>query len=405
LPETQPIEAFIGENHMLTCRSHFVTWRILSLGTLILVQACSGAPADGPTTGTGNESEQPPATVDVPNVVEPSTGVATLSVRPSNKTCLAPTKKADGTTAFPSKLSETGCFSPTDLHNVAEGVIAYQINSPLWADGATKRRWFALPDGTTMTRSGPDDISLPPGSVLLKEFSMQGRVLETRVLARRLDGVWGAGTYRWNTQQTDAELVLGDWQTEQIGGSQWTYFGPAGCMLCHSTSKGTDLGIRDGQFNKDIAADNTGLMVNQEAALERLGLLDKAATPLATGGTLVSIDSTASLNKRARSYLDVNCASCHSKGGRAFMGFDMSIDKSFQEMGLCNAAPAHGDLGAVDARFIVPGTPARSVLSLRMHALDRNRMPRFGSSKVDAAAVAVIDAWISAMTSCQEPPQ
>lgn len=381
--------------------------RNVFVALLLWSQACAGTQADKDTADSISAQEDTPAQVTngvtTANVEEATRNIAELSIRPSNKTCLAPTAKADGSTAFPLKLADTGCFSSIDLRTPAPGVIAYEVASPLWSDGASKRRWLAIPDNAMMTRSGPDDITMPPGSVLLKEFSLDGRVLETRILARRLDGVWGAGTYRWNAQQTDAELVVGDWQTETLKQTTWTYFGPAGCMLCHVSNKGTDLGIRDGQLNKDLTADAKGVATNQEAAFERLGLLQKAATPLLAAGTLVSADSSASLNKRARSYLDVNCASCHTKGARFFMGFDLSAAAPFMATGLCNVAPAHGDLGVSDARFVVPGEPAKSILSLRMHALNRDRMPKFGSSKVDEAAVAVIDAWITALKGCSEP--
>src|SRR5262249_20688670 len=46
---------------------------------------------------------------------------------------------------LPSLLSQTGIFrSLTDL-TPNRGIVPYTVNSPLWSDGATKRRWIALP--------------------------------------------------------------------------------------------------------------------------------------------------------------------------------------------------------------------------------------------------------------------
>src|SRR6476661_6490882 len=45
------------------------------------------------------------------------------------------------------KLSQTGCMSPSDTKTMAASVIAYDVNSPLWSDGADKQRGLALPAG------------------------------------------------------------------------------------------------------------------------------------------------------------------------------------------------------------------------------------------------------------------
>lgn len=54
----------------------------------------------------------------------------------------------------------------------------------------------------------------------------------------------------------------------------------------------------------------------------------------------------------------------------------------------------------VDNRLVAPGDPARSIVSLRMHSTTGDRMPQLASYVVDAAGVAVVDAWIAAMTGC-----
>ena len=36
------------------------------------------------------------------------------------------------------KLSQTGCVSPTDPKMLAASVVPYEVNSPLWSDGADK---------------------------------------------------------------------------------------------------------------------------------------------------------------------------------------------------------------------------------------------------------------------------
>ena len=66
-----------------------------------------------------------------------------IAARPSKQTCIAPAKY-DQPTAL---LSATGCFDPKDPKKPAPGLIPYDVNSPLWSDGADKQRFMALPDG------------------------------------------------------------------------------------------------------------------------------------------------------------------------------------------------------------------------------------------------------------------
>ena len=53
---------------------------------------------------------------------------------------------------FPPLLSQTGAFQNTSTLTPGGRLIPYTVNSPLWSDGAVKRRWLALP--TTTIRGG-----------------------------------------------------------------------------------------------------------------------------------------------------------------------------------------------------------------------------------------------------------
>ena len=60
--------------------------------------------------------------------------------------------------------------------------------------------------------------------------------------------------------------------------------------------------------------------------------------------------------------------------------------------------------GAVTIVFlavrVVPGDPAHSLISLRMHVNDSDRMPPVARHVVDAQGAALVDAWISSLTAC-----
>src|SRR5436305_1846052 len=52
----------------------------------------------------------------------------------------------DNPTLLPPTLAETGAFSDLVKLTPAAGIIPYELNVPLWSDGAQKMRWFCLPD-------------------------------------------------------------------------------------------------------------------------------------------------------------------------------------------------------------------------------------------------------------------
>lgn len=353
----------------------------------------------GTTQGSGTQAPSSAPTSANPTSTTPTSPSSPAATNPEagRQTCLAPLKAADGTTNFPRTLSQTGCFLSLASKQPAASLLPYNVRIPLWSDGASKRRWLALPDGTRLAANPNGDVSLPPGGVLLKEFSLGGQVLETRMLARRLDGQYALATYRWNSSGTDAEVVLGDWQSQTVGGIPWTYFGPAGCVMCHSGGKGNDLGLSIAQLDVP-ALDVSAAGKNQVSLWKEQGILENVPAATATG-----FDTTTVAGK-ARAYLDVNCSSCHSVGARYYMGFDFAAKVPISQTGFCNTLPAHGNFGITDAKLLAPGRPDLSVLLMRMRAIDSRRMPKFGSEVVDTEGTAVVQAWISQLKSCENDP-
>jgi hypothetical protein len=125
------------------------------------------------------------------------------------------------------------------------------------------------------------------------------------------------------------------------------------------------------------------------------------AMPVENLPKLEPIDGTGALDRRARSWLHSNCSICHRSGAGQGPA-DFRFSRTLQETNTCDVMPDNGNLGVMTARLIKPGSPAESLVSLRIHALDRARMPPVGSLAVDTQGVAVIDDWIRSLTSC--PP-
>ncbi|MFZ5438547.1 MAG: PQQ-dependent sugar dehydrogenase [Myxococcota bacterium] len=301
---------------------------------------------------------------------------------------------------FPQRLTQTGCFDASDPKVPAAGLMPYELNAPFWSDGAQKRRWFAIPDGTTITVTAAGDFDFPNGSVLVKDFALGGKLVETRLLMRHPDGTWAGYSYEWNDQQTEATLLPAS-KSKPVGNQTWYYPSRAQCLQCHTAVAGRALGPEVAQLNREMVYASTNRIANQLHTLSSLGYF---ATPLGSPATLDRLEEpfgTGPLEARARAWLHSNCAQCHQQGaGRGPADWRYSLP--FKATNSCDVAPDNGTLGIANARLIAPGEPARSIVSRRIHALDANRMPPVGSSVVDPQGTALVDQWISSLTAC--PP-
>ena len=108
----------------------------------------------------------------------------------------------------------------------------------------------------------------------------------------------------------------------------------------------------------------------------------------------------ASLEERAKAYLDANCAHCHNpKGPADTSALDLSIGASVDRgYGICKPPVAVGR-GSGDRPYdIYPGRPDDSILVYRMeHSDPAIAMPELGRSTVHAEGTALMRKWISAM--------
>jgi hypothetical protein len=79
---------------------------------------------------------------------------------------------------------------------------------------------------------------------------------------------------------------------------------------------------------------------------------------------------------------------------------DLRYTVTFRDTQLCNVDPQEGNLDVMGAKLVKPGDPSGSLVSLRMHALDANRMPPIATQLVDAQGTQLVDGWIASLTAC-----
>ncbi|MDX2020238.1 MAG: hypothetical protein SF187_08350 [Deltaproteobacteria bacterium] len=331
-----------------------------------------------------------------------------LDNRPANTTCRAlprPTGLAND--PFPQTLLATGCFEPSDLREPVAGLIPYDVNAPLWSDGAVKRRFMMVPDGQRIRVLPDGDFVLPVGSMLFKTFELAGKMLETRFLVRHTDGDWAGYTYVWDQDGKNEAKLLGDeTSTRSIGLQTWQFPSRSACLSCHTEAAGRSLGLELGQLNGDHTYPGDR-KANQLATLEHIGLFESALSPAQyLVRYAAATASSSSLQVRARSYLHSNCSHCHRPNGLQTEGnlpdIDLRFDVVLAQTNLINRMPVRGEFGVPGVLLVKPGAPLQSMLTVRMKTTVANvRMPAIGSTVVDATGVALINEWIASMQTCR----
>jgi uncharacterized repeat protein (TIGR03806 family) len=366
--------------------------------TVLLVVACSAndnsrAMLDA-SAGRMDAGDRPGST---------ETDAPTTPRRPSNPTCKVPPFVPQmGSAGLPARLSETGCFDQVDPTRPLPALIPYDVNAPLWSDGATKERWLALPDDTTMQVQADGDLQLPPGAVTIKTFSIGGRKIETRFFVRLMTGEWSGYTYEWNEAGSDATVLDEGSRRRPIAGGEWHYPTRAECNKCHTAGAGFSLGLEIAQLNLETDEPD-GARTNQLTRWQRMGLFasmlpdEPARLPTLPPET----DNRATLEARARAYLHANCSNCHRPEVDGSGTTDFRFPTTLASTGACDAEPLRDNLGAgAEARIIAPGNPDKSMVVLRMRELGRGRMPEFASLVVDQRGVSLISDWIRGLARC-----
>jgi len=283
-------------------------------------------------------------------------------------------------TALPALLSQVGIYSDIATKTLAADAREFAPRNVLWSDAADKVRWIQLPAGAQIDSTDMDHWLFPVGTKLVKQFSLGGKRLETRVLwrvgdtgNREADTLLGA--YVWSDDESDATYVPNG--QDNLRGTAHDAPSHDLCWHCHVGDAGHVLGF------------------------SALQLPDLTGLPLSSPPT-----GTYSAPDPAQGYLHANCGHCHNPDGSAWVDSSMIL-----RLGVAETAPATTQIVQTTvgvplqqwinhgyADRIVAGMPDQSAIIYRMGQRTHNvQMPPLATEYVDDAGLAMITAWVQAL--------
>jgi len=334
----------------------------------------------------------------------------------------------------PAKLSAYRLFTwdPAVGFTFNQRVVPYDLNTALFSDYALKQRAIYVPEGATATFEPEQALGFPVGSVIVKNFYFPAdyraprqdlRLIETRLMVRRADG-WNPLPYIWDADQHDAVLspsgeVRDISFTDAAGAPQTAHYlipQRNQCQSCHARqAAGAPLeivliGAKARHLNRSYDYGGDIGPRNQLDHLAELGMLSgappAAEIPAAYDFRTVDAAGVAALTPAdveiaARSYLDINCAHCHSPQGiqgvtsQLFLNHD---NTDLAHLGVCKRPGSAGNGTGGFTFDIVPGKPDVSILYFRADTMQVGAMmPLLGRSLTHTRGAELLHAWIAAL--------
>jgi len=296
-------------------------------------------------------------------------------------------------------LSQTGLFDDPVTQRVTTQAMVFEPTYRLWSDAATKRRWVRLPSGTRIQTADMDHWVFPIGTKFWKEFSLDGVLLETRLVERYGEGPddYWFGAFVWNAGQTDAVLAP-DGQLN-INGTAHDAPSQETCGACHRGEPGRVLGLSALQLSR-LAGDGQGGPTLMELVARDLLTVPPAPAeaPYAVPGDATAV--------AALGYLHANCGHCHNENGTSWPDTQMvlrlgagehDVETSQVFQSIVGQALQYWRGGDIKSR-VVPGVPEASAIVARMATRGTDdQMPPLATEVPDAEGLAVVRAWIASL--------
>lgn len=313
---------------------------------------------------------------------------------------------------WPEKLSAFGFFrKPLNELQPEKGVVSYEINAPLFSDYAFKKRFVRVPENMPAAFNPGETMDFQDGTILIKNFyyptdfrkpEEERKIIETRLLVREASQ-WEALTYLWSEDQEEAYFtssgakVKATWIDDSGLKQTIDYLVPNQnqCKSCHQ-QKGKLLPIGPTARQLNITEEGSSQLLR----LVNQGVLDSAPNPETIPALANYHNLSESTERRARAWLEGNCAHCHRPEGPGKTSGLHLMAEVRQPLALgIGKAPVAAGKGSGGLQYdILPGRPESSILLYRILSTDPGvMMPELGRTMVDREGAALIEQWIREM--------
>lgn len=353
-------------------------------------------------------------------------------------------------TKLPTTLSKTCLYEDLESKILRPELQPFAPQFPLWTDGAEKHRWVYLPPGSRIDTSQRDHWNFPVGTIFWKEFSLDGKRLETRVIKKIKDTRephgeqapinWIFGAYVWNETETEAHLA--EWEVLGARGTNHTVPSPEKCYSCHGLDGAKQVSSNEFVAYRDfrplgfaafqLAQDLPEIYEPCRGFLHP-SYLTQATPPSLTLKTLIEADRMShlhdwpsnsakvpgsSLERATFGYLAANCAHCHSSsipdshselasgffGAASFVMMDLNIvtsetapQKQPAFRSLVNQKTTYYARGSGGVYRVKAGDYKSSAIWRRFISSSYDHMPQAGSRVVDPYGRCLMEHWISSL--------
>ncbi len=202
-------------------------------------------------------------------------------------------------------------------------------------------------------------------------------------------GVWQTLAFAWDEAGKDATRVEAPTVRQLPNGETWLHRSPTECQLCHNTRHGWILGYQFSQLARPV--NRQGQWVNQLDNWVKQRFMKKIPAKRRAHPMPDPTDESVSPAKRARAYLEANCAYCHRQGGLAQqVGIDLHRNSSLESMGWCRSRR--------DQLLISPHAPSQSLILQRMRDTAFPMPP--DRRQVDQDGLRLVEGWIQSLPHC-----
>jgi uncharacterized repeat protein (TIGR03806 family) len=316
----------------------------------------------------------------------------------------------------------------------APRLVKYVLSTPLFTDYAIKDRFIVLPKDSSIQYTPTGALTFPDSTIIVKNFAYQNTdhqkvMIETRLLVKDpFDHTWKVMDYLWNKEQTNAvrhitgarvPITLLDDQGNAIS-TNYQVPNTNDCKRCHNNggvlspigpkARNLNTPVVDAFGSASSIATGTGDLIsgavgstgiNQLTLWTRRGIL-RGMPDLSRVDKLPDWKDSLhyTVAQRARAYLDVNCAHCHTKGGDAY---NTGLFLEYQQTDPAHIGimkmPVSAGGGAGGLNFdIIPGNPASSIMPYRMNSTEAGTaMPELARTVIHKEGVRLIQEWIKEM--------